>query len=658
MIIQRLSALLPRGTGEVAAKPTEGARIKRDLGGAPPPPCCAWSPSPALQGRRRTGFSVPSLSQSLFGLFILALSVFSLDAAEAQTKPAADLTTTDQASRCEALQGGRWTGLPSAPTWVISATYHAKTVERRAYCDVVAYVNPTINFGVWLPAEGWNGRYIVRGCGGSCGAVFMDGACGKHLRDGYACVHTDMGHRSDQTDNNWAANNLQGLVDFGYRSTHAVTVAGKAILTAYYNAPPRWSYFYACSTGGRQAMVEVERFPDDFDGVVGVAPVDIAPFGTSNYVPPGSMNIDAKGRQILSDLDVPMIYKAVMKACDLKDGVADGLFAPEDCTFDPGEIACKAGAKAAPHSCLNAEQADLVRRFYARGAQKGSELNWIDNLSRPFGPPTQFAQPRGDPVEAETLMNASNDDLRAFKAHGGKLILAHGTTDLIVLPGPTIDYYDKVTRVMGGVEHTTDFLRFFLINGMDHCSGGDGAWGIDYLGPITAWVEQGHAPDKLIGVHPKLGVALDYFGIDTPLLKPDQIAFSRPHFVYPLKAYYSGKGDPNSAASFVAGLKPVGELAPTSDGRDMSGDASAGTPAILAKSLGELVAATEKAYVASGLPPKNVTDRIAKAVRRQVYLSSDSPRSIAAAIDQLLSDGPSPIAKPALESVRAEYRQL
>ncbi len=588
--------------------------------------------------------------QTLFLLFVLSLSVFSLHAAEAQTKPAtADLATTDQAARCEALQGGRWTSLPSAPTWVISAIYHAKTAERRAYCDVVGYVNPTVNFGVWLPAEGWNGRYIVRGCGGSCGAVFMDGACGKHLRDGYACVHTDMGHRSDQIDNNWAANNLQGLVDFGYRSTHVVTVAGKAILTAYYNGPPRWSYFYACSTGGRQAMVEAERFPDDFDGVVGVAPVDIAPFGSSNYVPPGAMNIDAAGHQILTDLDIPMIYKAVMTACDLKDGVADGLFAPEDCTFDPGQIACKAGSTAAAHTCLNAEQVDLVRRFYAKGAQKGSELNWIDNLSRPFGPPTQFTQPRGDPVVADTLMNASNDDLRAFKAHGGKLILAHGTTDLIVLPGPTIDYYDKVTRVMGGVEHTTDFLRFFLINGMDHCSGGDGAWGVDYLGPIAAWVEQGHAPDKLIGVHPKLGVALDYFGIDTPLLKPDQIAFSRPHFVYPLKAYYSGTGDPNLASSFVAGLKPLGRLAgsPTDQARP--------SKTALLESLRQLIGATETAYVASGLPPKNITDRIAKAVRRQIYLSSESRPAVAALLDQLLRDSPSSLAKPALESVRAEY---
>jgi hypothetical protein len=385
--------------------------------------------------------------------------------------------------------------------------------------------------------------------------------------------------------------------------------------------------------------------------------VDIGPmgtsgtFGASNYVPPGAMNADAKGHAILNDLDIPMIYKAVMRACDLKDGVADGLFAPSDCAWDPGALACKPGLAATPHTCLNAEQVDLVRRFYAKGAQRGSELNWIDNLSRAPGEPTQFAQPRGDPVIAETLMNAGNPDLRVFKAHGGKLILAHGTTDLIVLPGQTIDYYDTATRVMGGPQNTTDFFRFFLIPGMDHCSGGDGAWGVDYMAAATQWVEKGHAPDKLIGVHPKLGAPLDYFGIDTRLLTPDQIAFTRPHFVYPLKAYYSGHGDPNSASSFVSALAPVGRLG-------MSGDNS--TPTMissddLARDLSTLVTSVEKSYVASGLPSQNITDRIAKAVRRKIYLSNAPSTTIRNALGVLLRQSPSKLALPALKSVEAEF---
>jgi feruloyl esterase len=405
-------------------------------------------------------------------------------------------------------------------------------------------------------------------------------------------------------------------------------------------------------------MVEAERFPQDFDGVVAVAPVDIGPFGVSgtfgasNYVPPGAMNADAQGRRILSDLDIPMIYKAVMRACDVSDGVADGLFAPQDCSWDPISLACRPGASAPPHTCLSPPQVELVRRFYAKGAQRGSELNWIDNLSRAPGPQTQFADPRGDPVTAETLMNAGNPDLRVFKAHGGKLILAHGATDLIVLPGQTIDYYETATRVMGGAANTTDFFRLFLIPGMDHCSGGDGAWGVDYLAAATQWVETGKAPAMLTGVHPKPGVQLDYFGIDTSLLRPDQIAFSRPYYPYPLKAYYSGQGDPNAAASFIAGLRPIGKIAHADPGQAERSNASG---AGLRDTLGAIMTTTEEAYKTSGLPSENITARIAKAMRRQLYLSDPPRPNVEAALGALLGANPSPLARPALVSLSAEY---
>ena len=148
-------------------------------------------------------------------------------------------------------------------------------MQRQAYCAVTGYVNPTNNFGMYLPVDDWNGRYLVRGCGGSCGSVVTELACGPHLRDGYACLITDMGHSSTLVDNNWVANNLQGLVDFGYRSTHVTSVAGKAIATAFYARAPVKSYFFACSTGGRQGMIEAERFPEDFDGIVAIAPASM-----------------------------------------------------------------------------------------------------------------------------------------------------------------------------------------------------------------------------------------------------------------------------------------------------------------------------------------------------------------------------------------------
>lgn len=583
----------------------------------------------------------------LIGLTLLMALSFSRPAVAAPTvTPGAVI----EAGRCEGLTGGRFTGLPGAATWVIKATYRPATAQARAACAVDAYVNPTINIGLLLPASDWNGKFVVRGCGGSCGSVWLDPACGKHLRDGYACLHTDMGHRSDQIDNNWVAGNLQGLVDFGYRATHVATVAGKAIVEAYYGTGPSKSYFFACSTGGRQAMIEAERFPTDFDGIVAVAPVNIGPFGVSNYVAPGEMNQDAQGRPLLTDLHVPMIYKAVMAQCDLKDGVADGLVDPRDCRFDPVSLVCKPGQTAGPRTCLTPEQADLVRRFYARGAFAGSELNWINNFTRQPGPPVEFAQSRGDPAVIETLNNAGNPDLRGFKAHGGKLILAHGTTDLIVLPGLTLDYYQMAERTMGGPETTRDFFRFFLIPGMDHCSGGDGAWGVNYLAALDRWADKGQAPDRLVGVHPKPGVELDYFGVDADRLTPDQIAFSRPYYPYPLKAYYAGKGDPNSAASFRPGLIPLGKIARLSPDDLPPADADA-----LFKRLTTIATSTENVYVAIGLPPKNVTDRIAKGLRRVVYQTRLSPQDISQTLVRMQAAGPTPIARPALDSIQAEY---
>ena len=195
----------------------------------------------------------------------------------AQAETAAQPTP---AERCQSLEGGRFADLAGAPTQIVKATLRPASQGHPAACAVEGYVNPTVNFAILLPIDNWNGRYLVRGCGGSCGVVALDLACLSHVRDGYACLHTDMGHRSTQIDNIWVANNLQGLVDFGYRATHVTTVAGRAILNAFYGSDARFSYFFACSTGGRQGLIEAQRFPEDFDGVVAIAPASMAPFGS------------------------------------------------------------------------------------------------------------------------------------------------------------------------------------------------------------------------------------------------------------------------------------------------------------------------------------------------------------------------------------------
>jgi feruloyl esterase len=242
-------------------------------------------------------------------------------------------------------------------------------------------------------------------------------------------------------------------------------------------------------------MVESQRFPQDFDGIVAVAPVAIAGFGVSPPQTPAEINRDPQGNAILTDRQLPLIYKAVLARCDLNDGVKDGLVDPRDCRFDPAVLACPAD-QADPRACLTAAQVAVALRFYARGAAPGSELNWINNGTAKPGPPQEFVQSRGDPALVDTLNSAGNPDLRAFNARRGKLILVHGATDLIVLLGPTVEYYELLTRVMGGAAATQSFARFFVVMGMGHCSGGDGAWGISYVKALEQWVEQGAAPER------------------------------------------------------------------------------------------------------------------------------------------------------------------
>jgi feruloyl esterase len=549
-----------------------------------------------------------------------------------------------ETERCAALKGGRWTELAHAPTWVIDAKFHAATPERRAYCEIEGYVNPTDNFGMYLPADNWNGRFLVRGCGGSCGRVATEYACARHLRDGYACLHSDMGHHSDQIDNNWVANNLQGQVDFGYRATHVTTLAGKAITEAYYAEKPKHVYYFGCSTGGRQGLVEAQRFPADFDGIVTVAGVSER-YGRL-FADVAKVNHDENGQPILTDAKMPLIYKAVMAQCDMNDGVKDWLVDPRDCKFDPASLQCKGGDQP---SCLTEAQVKAVRAMYAEGVQVGSELNWINNFARPPGPPVEFAQSRGDPDIVESFNNATDPDLREFRDHGGKMIMSHGTTDTVVPTGATWDYYDIALNAMGGLAETQKFFRYFLIPGMDHCGGGDGAWGVNYLPLIEAWVEKGQAPDKLVGIHPKMGVDLDYFGIDSDHVKREDVAFSRPYFPYPLRAYYSGKGNPNDAASFVSGLKPLGKKAPEAAG------AAAADPDTLAAQIKTEMGLVEHQYEVSGLPPKNVSDRIGKALRHTLYVSNASPQVAGAALDKVSQGDLTDVQQVALKYIQEEF---
>jgi hypothetical protein len=520
-------------------------------------------------------------------LAALVLAVFASPVL-AQTPPA-QVSPPAAEARCKSLEGDGFSGLLDAPTHVTKAAYVAAANGRPDYCAIDAYISPNVGFGVWMPASNWNGKYIVRGCGGFCGTVAMELACSQHIRDGYACVHSDMGHKSTMLDGKWAYNNLQAEVDFGYRATHVSTVAGKAITTAFYGQAPKYSYFMACSTGGRQGMVEAQRFPHDFDGIVATAPVIDETGAGIQLLWSVVVNRRADGGQVVAADKIPALHAAVVARCDMNDGVKDGLIGdPRRCAFKPTDILC---ASAVSAQCLTAEEAAVVQKIYdgprnskgellyTGGAEMGSELNWVGPYIAKPGETATYAKMQADlwrymgfavdpgpswqitdfdfdrdPQRVgvmEAVYSGSNPDLRKFKARGGKLIVAQGWSDQSITPRNIIDYYELATRTMGGPAATTDFFRLFMVPGMAHCSGGaNAAYGIDYLAALEDWVEKGKAPDHLMGVNPTPG-AVDFFGIDTDRLKPDQINFTRPHFAYPGRAVYSGRGDPKAASSYV-----------------------------------------------------------------------------------------------------------
>ena len=566
------------------------------------------------------------LGRAVLAVLVALLSAAAATHSQAQTDP------VDQAEACRSLEGGRFQDLPGAPTQVVRATYRPATTESAAVCAVEGYVNPTVNFGLLLPATGWNGKYLVRGCGGSCGSVLVDLACKWHVRDGYACLHTDMGHRSTLSDNNWTANNLQGLVDFGYRATHVTTVAGKAITEAFYSRAPQKSYFFACSTGGRQGLVEAQRFPQDFDGIIAIAPASMAPFGErtpASQFDVDVFNVRADGTSILPNRKALLVHRAVVERCDVNDGVKDGLIGdPRQCKFDPAELQCKGSDTS---SCLTTEQVDVVRKIYAgRGAQRGSEFNWIGNYLRNAALPGEKSRAipylgdgRGDPTVIDTLNSPNNPDLRPFKARGGKLILVHGWADQSVAPLPTVDYYETVTRTMGGADATLPFARLFMIPGMDHCAGGKGAYAINYMAALEDWVERGQAPDKLVGIHPKPGSPLDYFGTNLSRVDPKHFAFSREHAAYPQRS-------------------PVGKVPP---------------PQAITGSLADTLTSAETFAAGSAFPRRSVLNYMLKALWERFDREDWSADQAKAALAAIPTAGLSALARDAVSRMQLELAQ-
>jgi feruloyl esterase len=416
-----------------------------------------------------------------------------------------------------------------------------------------------VRIEVWLPASGWNGKLQSVGNGGWAGVISYS-ALAVALAGGYAAAGTDTGHTGN--GGSFAFGHPEKMTDFAYRSVHAMTVAAKEIIAAFYGHGPDISYWNGCSTGGRQGLTEAQRYPSDYNGIIAGAPANNR---THLYVWSVSVaqTVHKDEASYIPPSKYAVIHGAVLDACDALDGLKDGLIGdPMRCHFDPKVLTCKGSDEP---SCLTAPQVETARRLYAAaknprtgqeiypGLEPGSELGWAIHA----GPqPLSFATDGfkyvtfNNPDWDFRTLNLDNDvavadkvdngttsamdpNLKEFFGRGGKLLMYHGWSDPNIAPLNTINYYQSVLKVMGGAaDHS---IRLFMFPGMGHCGGGEGPNTFDAIGTLSQWFEKGQAPNQVLASHRADGV----------------VDRTRPICAYPHAAAYKGSGSIDDAANFV-----------------------------------------------------------------------------------------------------------
>jgi Tannase and feruloyl esterase len=292
---------------------------------------------------------------------------------------------------CESLREADLSGVTDRPVHITSAVNAVKSTAQ-AYCKVNGYVEPAVRFEVDLPLRGWTQRYLQLGCGGLCGILRVrlgdyERTCVPAARGDLALASTDMGHE-DRMDGSWAARNPQARIDFAYRGVHVTALVAKALIGRFYGQAPRYSYFSGCSDGGREALIEAQRYPRDFNGIAAGAPALNFTVQNSFYHAWNALaNTGPNGETILTASKLPLLHAAAIAACDATDGLRDGLISdPRRCNFDPAVARCRPGEN--PSRCLTAAQVEVARRIYAGahdargrklivgGPLPGSELAW------------------------------------------------------------------------------------------------------------------------------------------------------------------------------------------------------------------------------------------------------------------------------------------
>lgn len=482
------------------------------------------------------------------------------------------------ADRCAALATLRLPDVHLSEVRRIAADTAAPGPIHAAHCRATGVIAAEIGFSVWLPDD-WNGRFLMTGGGGFVGSIPGPGTA---VDRGFAVTSTDTGHKNQGVDGRWAMRNLERQLNYAYLAVHRTAETAKFIVHEYYSRDPHHAYFVGCSTGGRQGLMEAQRFPDDFDGVVSGAPV----FDWTRVLAAAVKNAQAAfpdpsslAHPIITADSLKLLQTRVLQACDAKDGVADGVIDdPRACKFDPAGIPSCAG-EAPGADCLTRAQRQAIQRIYApltdeggvvyEGQPVGAEAAgggwqpWITGPNeRAFAAAGQpalgwgfsteffkyfvFADPawdysrydvakswRRDTQLWTSFMNADNPDLTAFRARRGKLLLWHGWADPALNPLATIRYYDEV---LGRDPRAAEDVRLFLLPGVVHCTGGPGPDQFDKIDPIVEWVEHGTAPSTIIVTK----------GADG-----EQPARTRPVCAYPAKAVYKGAGSTEDATNFT-----------------------------------------------------------------------------------------------------------
>jgi feruloyl esterase len=457
-------------------------------------------------------------------------------------------------------------------------TSRAPALEVPPFCRVVAVATPTVDshitIEVWIPAGGaWNGKFQGVGTGGFAGSISY-AALAEAVRRGYAAASTDTGHVGD--DLTFGAGHPEKIVDWGFRSVHLMTELAKLVVRNYTGRFPAYSYFNGCATGGHQAMMEVQRFPADYDAVVAGNPAADRTNEIIAYLWDWRATHAADGSSLVAAQKLQLLTRSAVAACDADDGVRDGVIDdPRRCHFDPASLLCKA---AAGGECLTSTELDAVRKVYAgprnprTGAQifpgwpfgsegwgAGANDGWRNFVDVPEPRRAGFFQffvfnnPKWDfwsfdwdrDVEYTNrvmgFLNATSPDLKPFRDRGGKIVMHTGWADPI-LPAPdVIKYYEEVTNAMGGPGETQSFFRLFMAPGMAHCSGGPGPDSVDALTALESWVERGVAPETIEAVRKRADGSVER---------------SRPLCVYPKVARWLGRGSTDEAKSFACVALP------------------------------------------------------------------------------------------------------